>query len=76
MDEFFAAVDDAATEYREEYVPELVAVAASRRAEEAARREADLARLRADLAKEARRGTAVAGAAGSGNGGAAAPASS
>lgn len=52
MDEFFAAVADAAREYREEYVPELMAVAETRRVEEAAKRAADLERLRADLLKE------------------------
>lgn len=67
MDEFFAAVADAAREYREEYVPELMAVAETRRKEEAAKREADLARLRADLLKEEqaaakRRGESAGGA--------------
>lgn len=52
MDDFFAAVADAAQEYREEYVPELLAAAEGRRRAEAAKREADLARLRADLLRE------------------------
>lgn len=73
MDDFFAAIDDAAKEYREEYVPELAAVAETRRLEEAARRAADLARLRADLTKEeaaaaAKRGGAAGAGAGASSG--------
>ena len=52
MDDFFAAVNEAAKEYRTDYLVELTEAAAERNAAIADRRRIDLERLKADLAKE------------------------
>lgn len=52
MEDFFAAVGDAAKEYREEYVPELQRAKEERQRQEEQRRKAELERLRGDLSRD------------------------
>jgi hypothetical protein len=69
MDEFFAAVADAAEEYRTEYVPALLEVAAAKKQEAEAKRRADLDRLKADLLREEAKAKAARARAEGGGGG-------
>lgn len=64
MDELFAAIDLAAKEYEEEYVPELVEAFANRKARLEREQERDMERLKAEFAADAAK--AAAGARGSG----------